>query len=245
MLVILQKDELIRLRESGLRRVGRGDIRLIIIDDFPFETVIVDLRRFPVKFTIQLCKTRNTVLALIELALRAESELIGICLKLRNICDPVLVAHPLAYEETLTVIGLRIVQPGNTKLLVIGFFHRLVDFLLIGQRLHAQDRDKPGPRILRIEIYFSARNAGVDNRARNIHLSLDSEAGILKGKCVDLGDDLILREILRSDHDRFLLGFGCSRSRTSAAGKSHCHNSSKCHSQHPSHIFFHNNLPYS
>ena len=68
MLVILQKDELICLGESGLRRVGRSDIRLIIIDDFPFETVIVDFRRLPVKFTIQLCETRNAVLALIELA---------------------------------------------------------------------------------------------------------------------------------------------------------------------------------
>ena len=103
MLVILQKNILVGLSQMGFCCIRSGDVRFIVIDYFPFETVVVYLGGFPVELAVEPGETRNTVFSLIKFALRAEPELVCICLQLRDIRDAVFIAGFAADEQALAM----------------------------------------------------------------------------------------------------------------------------------------------
>ena len=126
LLVILQKDKLVFLRQSALGRIGRSDICLIIFYNTVLEAVVIDLRGLELKRSVYLLQTRQSILALIKLALRGKAQFIRVCLQIANGQNPIFIGSCLADEQALPVIGLCVVQPCQGELL----FVRLLDGII-------------------------------------------------------------------------------------------------------------------
>ena len=60
-------------------------------------------------------------------------------LQIRDRLDPILVRCLAADKNTLSVIGRRIVQPGDPELFLVGCFDSLIHLLRVSEKVHLQD----------------------------------------------------------------------------------------------------------
>ena len=60
-LVILQERVVLRIDQLAFRRIGGGNISLIIFQDLIFQRIIIELGGFPVEFPIGLFQGRDAV----------------------------------------------------------------------------------------------------------------------------------------------------------------------------------------